>query len=181
VRGRAGKADIEARAGIAYDANNIYIAADVTDDVLRGGGGDHVELVLGFPGGATQEVELYPGEPGKSAGAAKTKDGSTISGARVVEAPRSGGWSLEASVPWSAFSQARSVRVGLRAAIFVHDVDSGTTVKNIVGTASSASYGSLPPLSTESEQSLADGLLKDKGIRGAPRWNLMADVAGDSM
>src|SRR5262249_19015757 len=106
VKGRVGKPDIEARAALAYDANNIYVAADVTDDVLKGGGGDRVELVLGFPGGATQEVELYPGDPGKSAGVAKTKDGSTISGARVVEAPRSGGWSLEASIPWSALSQA---------------------------------------------------------------------------
>ena len=111
LKGKLGKPDIEARAGLAYDANNLYIAADVTDDVMRGGGGDRVEVVLGFPGGALHEIELYPGDPGKSAGVAKLKDGGAISGAKVVEAPRSGGWTLEASVPWSALSAARNVRV----------------------------------------------------------------------
>jgi hypothetical protein len=181
LKGKNGKPDIEAHAGLAYDANNLYVAADVTDDVLRGGGGDKVEVVLGFPGGATHSVFLYPGDPGKTPGVAKTSDGSTVTGAKVVEAPHSGGWSLEAAVPWSAFPPARQVRVGLRGAIFVHDVDGGGAVKNVVGTASSSSYGSLPPLNTEAEQSLHDGLLKDKGLRGAPKFNLVADVAGDGM
>ena len=75
---------------------------------------------------------------------------------------------------------ARSVRVGLRGAIFVHDTDGGGE-KNVIGTAPGSGYGSLPPLNTEAEQSLHDGLLKDKGIHGAPRFNLLADVAGDSM
>jgi hypothetical protein len=180
VKGKVGKPDIEARAGLAYDASNVYVAADVTDDVLRGGGGDAVEVVLGFPGGAVHEVLLYPGDPGKSPGVAKLKDGSTVSGAKVVEAPRSGGWTLEASIPWTAFPAARQIRVGLRGAIFVHDVDGGGE-KNVIGTAPGSAFASLPPLNTEAEQSLHDGLLKEKGIRGAPRWNLIADVAGDSM
>lgn len=181
LKGHLGKPDLEARVGLAYDANNLYVAADVTDDVLRGGGGDRVEVVLGFPGGAVHEVELYPGDPGKVPGAARTKDGAAISGARVVEAPHAGGWSLEASVPWSAFPSAKQVRVGMRGAVFVHDVDAGGVEKNIIGTAPSAAYASLPSLNTEPEQSLHDGLLKEKGIRGAPRFNLLADVAGDAM
>jgi hypothetical protein len=180
VKGKGGKPDIEAKASVAYDNNTLYIAADVTDDALRGGG-DHLEVVIGFPGGVMQEVLLYPGEPGKSAGNAKTKDGSPVSGAKVIEAPRSGGWSLEASVPWSAFPQARLVRVGLRGAIFAHDADSGQTIRNVVGTAPSAAYASLPSLATETEQALADGLLRDKGVKGGPRHNMIADVAGDAM
>lgn len=181
VKGKGGKPDIEARAGLAYDATNLYVAADVTDDVLRGGGGDHVEVVLGFPGGSVHEIELYPGDPGKAPGSAKLKDGTALSGAKVVEAPRSGGWTMEASVPWSSLPNARTLRVGLRGAIFVHDADSGSSVKNIVGTAPSPAYASLPSLNNEAEQSLFEGLLKQKGIRGAPRFNLIADVAGDSM
>jgi hypothetical protein len=179
VKGRPTKADLEAHAGIAYDASNVYIAADVTDDVLRAGG-DHLQIVLGFPGGNVDEVDLYPGDPGKTPGSAKTKDGAAIT-ARVVEAPRSGGWSLEASIPWSAFPQAKLVRVGLRGAIFVHDADSSATVKSIVGTAPSPAYASLPSINTESEQSLFDGLIHEKSLRGAPRYNLLADVAGDAM
>lgn len=180
IKGRANKADLEARAAIAYDASHVYIAADITDDVLRAGG-DHLQIVLGFPGGNVDEIDLYPGDPGKTPGSAKTKDGNAIAGARVVEAPRNGGWSLEASVPWSAFPQAKLVRVGLRGAIFVHDVDSGATIKNIAGTAPSPAYASLPSVNTESEQSLFDGLIHEKNLRGAPRYNLLADVAGDAM
>src|SRR6185312_4454724 len=99
------------------------------------------EVVIGFPGGATHSVFLYPGDPGRSPGVARTADGSTVSGARVVEAPRSGGWSLEAAVPWSAFPPARQIRVGLRGAIFVHAADSGPTVKNVIGPAPSPPYG----------------------------------------
>lgn len=180
VKGRAGKPDLEARAGIAYDATSIYIAADVTDDVLRAGG-DHLQIVLGFPGGTVDEIALYPGDPGKTPGSAKTKDGAAIPSARVVEAPRNGGWSLEATVPWSAFPQAKLVRVGLRGAIFVHDADGNAAVETIVGTAPSPAYPSLPSVNTESEQSLFDGLLREKNLKGGPRYNLLADVAGDSM
>lgn len=180
LKGRAGKPDLEAKAAIAYDANNVYIAADVTDDVLRVGG-DHLQIVLGFPGASVDEVALYPGDPGKTPGSARTKDGSAIAGARVIEAPRNGGWSLEASIPWSAFPQAKLVRVGLRGALFLHDADSSATSKNIVGTAPSSAYASLPSINTESEQSLFDGLIREKNLRGAPLYNLLADVAGDAM
>lgn len=179
VKGKAGKPDLEARGAITYDSSNIYVAADVTDDALKAGA-DHIALTIGFPGGATSEVLLYPGDPGKTAGAAKI-GGAAVPGAKVIEAPRGGGYTLEASIPWSALPQAQTVRVGLRAALFARDADSSSTVESIVGTASAASYADLPPLLTEPEQALTDGLLHDKGIRGAPRHSFLADVAGDAM
>ncbi len=181
AKGKPAKADLEAKAALSYDGTHIFIAVDVTDDVLRGGGGDHVSLTLGFSGGAVHEVLLYPGDPGKAPGAARTKDGKAIAGAKVIEAPRSGGWTLEASFPWTAFPPAATTRVGLRGAIQVHDADSGNTIEATVGTAPSTKYESLPPVSIESEQALADGLLKEKGVRGAPKFNLIADVAGDAL
>jgi hypothetical protein len=178
VKGKPQKPDLEAKAGIAYDNTNLFLAADVTDDIYKPGI-DRLVLVLGFPGGTTYEVELYPGDPGKSPGSAKL-GGKAITGAKVVEAPRSGGYTLEASVPWSTFAMASSVRVGLRAGLFVHDAD-GASVDLVAGSTSSTAYGSLPQLSTEAEQSLADGLIKEKGLKGAPKYNLLGDVAGDSM
>jgi hypothetical protein len=180
VKGKPGKADLEARAAVAYDVSNIYVAADVTDDVLKAGA-DHVALVLGFPGGAVHEVLLYPGDPGKSPGAAKTADGKAIAGAKVIEAPRAGGFTLEASIPWSAFPQASTVRVGLRGALFARDADASATIEAALGTAASAAYAGLPALAMEPEQALAEGLLKEKGLRGAPRSEFLADVAGDAM
>lgn len=178
VKGKPQKADLEAKAAIAYDNTTLFLAADVTDDVFKAGL-DHLVLVLGFPGGTSYEVEIHPGDPGKTAGSAKLA-GKAITGAKVIEAPKSGGYTLEASIPWSAFAMASSVRVGLRAGLFVHDADAAA-VDAIAGTASSTAYASLPQLATESEQALADGLIKGKGLKGAPKYNLMGDVAGDSM
>ncbi|WP_437686091.1 hypothetical protein [Sorangium sp. So ce176] len=180
VKGKPSKADLAAHAAIAYDDARVYVAADVTDDALRGGA-DHVKLVLGFPGGKVQEVALYPGEPGKTAGVVKLPGGKVAAGARVVEAPRSGGYTLEASIPWSAFPEAATTRVGLRAGLFVHDADGGGGVDAVVGSATSEAYGSLSPLSTEPELALADGLLKSKGLHGPPKYDLVVDVAGDAM
>lgn len=178
VKGKPAKPDLEAKAGLAYDNTNLFFAADITDDTFKPGL-DHLVLVIGFPGGTTYEVELYPGDPGKSPGSAKL-GGKAVSGAKVVEAPRAGGYSLEATIPWSAFAMASSVRVGLRAGIFAHDAD-GAAVDLIAGTTTSTAYASLPQLATESEQSLADGIIKEKGLKGAPKYNLLGDVAGDSM
>ncbi|MFO0586683.1 MAG: hypothetical protein U0441_04060 [Polyangiaceae bacterium] len=178
VKGKPAKPDLEAKAGIVYDATNLYVAADVTDDTFKPGL-DHLVMVLGFPGGTTYEVEIAPGDPGKTPGSAKL-GGKAITGAKVVEAPSKTGWSVEAQIPWSAFAMASSVRVGLRGALFVHDAD-GASVDLVAGTASSTAYASLPQLATESEQALADGLIKEKGLKGAPKYNLLGDVAGDSM
>lgn len=180
VKGKPDKHDLAAQAAIAYDAARIYVAADVTDNVLRGGA-DHVKLVLGFPGRKVQAIALYPGQPGKTAGVAKLPGGKAVAGARVIEAPRSGGYTLEASIPWSAFPEAATTRVGLRAGVFVHDADASNAIEAIVGTAASEAYASLAPLATEPELALADGFLKSKGIRTAPKYDFVADVTGDAM
>jgi hypothetical protein len=180
VRGHAAKPDLAASAFLAYDDKTIFVGAEVTDDVLRAGA-DHVSLVVGFPGGATHEIELYPGDPGKSPGRAQRAGGGAIAGAKVVEAPREGGWSLEASIPWSALPESRLLRVGLRGALFVHDADASRAIESVVGSAPSTAYARLPALSMEAEQALSDGLLREKGLREAPRCNLLADVVGDAM
>ena len=177
LKGKTGKSDLDAHALVAYDSSSVFVAADVSDDKLRSG--DHVELVVGFPGGSVHKIQIHPGEPGKSAGAAKA-GGANVSGAKVVEAPNKSGWTLEASIPWSAFPLARTLRVGLRAAIYVHDADDSSAVESTVGTAPSPAFASLPALSTETEQALYDGLVKEKDIRGSPRFNLVGDVVGDA-
>ena len=45
-----------------------------------------------------------------------TVNGAKVSGAKLVEAPRTGGFTFEAVVPWSAFPQAKRTRVGLTGA-----------------------------------------------------------------
>lgn len=175
VKGSPSAKDLSAKAALQYDDKNLYVAADVTDDTLRGGA-DRVELVL-VVGGATQSISLYPGQPGKTAGKAE-KGGQPIKGAKVVEAPNKTGWTLEASVPWTAIGDGLT-RVGMKGGIFVHDADGSDTEEAVVGTASSTDASSLPALLTSSEQAFADGLMKDKRL-SSPTCSFIDNVAGDA-
>ncbi len=177
TKGTPSAADLSGKAAVAYDDKDVYIAVDVTDDTFKGGpGGDRVDVVLVI-GGASTTVTLIPGLPGKSAGKA-TVAGSDVKGAKVVEAPRKGGWTLEAKVPWSAFDGASTLRVGMRGGVFVHDVDSGG-VDAVIGTHSSQS--SLPAVLTTPEQALEDGLIRDKKLSSTPSFQGTANVVGDAM
>lgn len=174
VRGTGG-ADLGAKGAVAYDARQIYVAVDVTDEKLVADG-DRVDLLLGFSGGVTNTVSIYPGAPGKPAKA--TSGGKRIAGAKVVEAPRKGGWTLEAQMPWSAFDAARLVRVGLRGALVVHDADATTRIEGTASNAAGTSWDRLPSLPTAPEQDLNESLVIPKRL-GAPSVNLLANVAGD--
>jgi hypothetical protein len=176
VKGKPERADLSAKALLAYDDTFLYVAADVVDDHLVGGS-DKLTVVLGFPGGTTQELSLFPGEPGKSAGSVKHL-GSVVAGAKVIEAPESDGYTLEARIPWTAIPGASEVRVGLRAGLFVHDGDGGA-VDAIVGSATSAAFSALAPLWTEPEQALWDGLVKQKALSRTPTHDVLADIDGD--
>src|SRR5205823_273483 len=104
-------------------------------------------------------IHLYPGGKGKRA-SAKTGSGP-IAGARVVEAPADGGWTLEAAIPWKTIPRYDTVRAGYRAALIVHDVDGGRE-ETVLSSADATSYGALPPLSLNSELALGEQLLREK-------------------
>ena len=176
VKGSASAKDLSAKAAIAYDDKNVYVAADVTDDTLRAGA-DHVDLSL-VVSGSLVTISLYPGQAGKTAGKAE-KSGAAVKGAKVVEAPNKTGYTLEASIPWSAIGDG-SARVGMKGGLFVYDADGSDAIEAIVGSASGTDAASLPPLLTASEQAFTDGLAKDKKL-GTPGCALLDNVAGDSI
>jgi len=177
------------RAGVTlgYDDASLYVVLKLGDQrIVRtaaaGQSEDHATLMLAFPHGRefnTYEVELFPGNPGKTAGVVKLR-GATVSGAKIVEAPSKGGLSVEAQIPWSAFPDAAKVRVGLRAAVTYTDADSPGSVSSIISTASGRSGRALPPLLLESEEGLESQLLKPKGLISASR-EAYGNVAGDGM
>lgn len=174
--GTAG-ADLTAKGAVGYDDRTVYVAVDVTDDKLVPDG-DRVELTIGFSGGATSTVTLFPGGPGKPARA--TAGSGAIAGAKVVEAPRKGGWTMEAQFPWSAVGGPANVRVGLRGALTVRDADSGTTPDGSASNAGGTGWNQLPSLPTTPEQDLNESLVIPKRL-GAPTANVLADVVGDAM
>jgi P-type Ca2+ transporter type 2C len=188
ISGAPGR-DTAMRGTIAYDETNIYIAAEFNDEKLVRtarctDAEDHASLVLAFPGHGSytqHEVDLFPGDPGKAAGCVKMK-GAQVAGAKIVEAPRGvpGQYSFEAVIPWKTFPEAERVRVGLRAALRYYDGD-GQRIKAIVSTSTEVPPADLPRLAIEAEQSLEDGLLKEKRITSPPSHDKFADLFGDGM
>lgn len=174
---------------VQYDDNKLYIAADVDDAAFErtakfSDKEDHVAFSLAFPsanGFSAYEVGLFAGKPGDSAGAVRwlsgPKKGKDVAGAKIVEAPKEGGYTFEAIVPWSAFPEAAKIRLGLRGAVRL--VDSTGTVAT--GKGSAADPKALPQLLTEPEVGLVEGFLQQKGLsEDAPSLDLLCDVAGDA-
>jgi hypothetical protein len=188
VRGSAKGGDPAVRGVVGYDDKNLYVAMDVVDDKLvrtKGFGTreDHAELLIAFPSGRgykTHSVRLYAGEPGKSAGAVKV-DGRKARGAKIVESSRTGGYYLEASIPWTTFREARRLRSGMRAALRYHDADARGAVKTIVATSTAKGGAALPPLLTEGEVGLYETVVTDKGLPEKPSHVAVGDVSGSSM
>ena len=171
-----------------YDDGHVYVAFRVNDKTLvrtsaYAASEDHGSLIIAFPnakgGFVTEELLLFHGDPGKVAGSVRTRAGA-VAGATLVEAPSKNGFIFEAKIPWSAFSKAGTVRVGLRGALRYTDSDSAGAVKGIVGTAA-GSGSALPPLLLENEQGLDKSLIRAKGLAATPAREAYGDVSGDKM
>jgi hypothetical protein len=192
IKGPAGA--VAFAVAIQYDEKLLYFAGEVTEESFFrtarfGDGEDHASLVLAFPSGGglkAYEVGLFAGKPGESAGSVRLLTGSrgAVAGARIVEAPTGKGYTFEATIPWSTFPEAHLVRVGLRAAARYYASDGSSSARVILATGQGdpGQASALPPLLTEPEQAMVDGLLTEKGLASqAPRADLFADVAGDAM
>ena len=179
---------------LQYDDSRIYFGGEVTTSGLYrtarfGDDEDHASLVIAFPStGALSAVEVgvYAGKPGESAGVVKYASGpmkgQQVPGAKIVEAPMDKGYSFEASIPWSAFPEARTTRVGLRGAGRYYDAQGSSGIKAVLAT-SQGDVGhpvDLAALPMESEQSLIEQYLTPKGLLAAtPRADVYADINGD--
>lgn len=187
----SGKTDgVELGVAVQYDETKLYVAAEVSDPkpkrgAAHGDGDDRVTFTLAFPGGRgalkAYEIGLWPGKPGESVGAVKwlsgAERGSPVAGAKIVEADVKGGFTIEAAIPWSSFPEAKTMRVGLRAAFRYHDAGGG-----VVGTGAGSvdKPGDLPPLPTASEQAVVEGLLTQKHVESdKPKIDVYVDLVGD--
>jgi len=179
---------------VQTDETKLYVGVEITDPAVarsakHGEGDDHVTMTLAFPAGRGglkgYELGFFAGKPGESSGVVKwlagPSKGQEVAGAKIVESDVKGGFAFEAAVPWSAFAEARTMRVGLRAAVRYHDGD-GSSVRGVLGTGPGSvdRPGDLPALPTTAEQAVVDGLLGPKNLSGTPpRIDVFADVAGD--
>jgi hypothetical protein len=183
--GKPSGGDPRVAATIAYDENSLYVVLKVFDQKIvrtaaAGASEDHATLYLQFPKGQSYALDLYPGLPGKVAGAVKLK-GQAVSGAKLVEAPTDKGLHVEAQIPWSAFPEAAYTRVGLRASLAYTDADAPGSVKAVIGTSQARSGKAMPPLLLANEQGLEESIIRAKGLPANPAREAYGNVAGDSM
>jgi hypothetical protein len=196
VKGDASKTAFSV--ALQYDDGHIYVGGEVGDASFErtshfGDGEDHAVLSIAFPVGsggalAAYDIALFAGQPGESEGvvrfASGARRGRDVAGAKIVEAPEPGGYSFEASIPWSAFPEGHNTRVGLRGAVRYIDADGSNAARAILasGDGDAQHPADLPSIPTEAEEAMIEGLLVPKGLLGAtPKFDLVADVAGDAM
>ena len=185
LEGKPSGGDPRVAATVAYDENSLYVVLKIFDQKIvrtpaAGANEDHATLFLNFPKGQTYAVDLYPGQPGKVAGAIKLK-GTLVTQSKIVEAPTDKGLSVEAQVPWSTFPEAARTRVGLRATITYADADTSGSVKAVIGTSQARSGKGMPALLMANEQGLEESIIRAKGLPANPAREAYGNVSGDSM
>jgi len=165
--------------GLQYDDSKLYIGGEVKDPTFAAGR-DHVSLLLAVPtpggGYTTYDVGLFAGKPGETEGSVRYGARGTIPGAKIVEAPTSGGYTFEATVPFSALPEARTTKVGIHgAARYVKDEDEIAT-----GPVDARRPAAMAWIPSESELSMIENLLTPKGLtKTAPSFETVADLTGD--
>jgi hypothetical protein len=169
------------KVSLQYDDSKLYVGADITDASFAAGK-DHVALVLAVPtpGGAyaTYDIDLYAGVPGESEGSVRYGRRGAVPGAKIVEAPGSGGYSFEAVIPMSSLGELRTTRVGVRG--FAAYVDGDGIVAT--GPSDLKHPASMAWIPSEPELSLIEQLLQPKGLtRTAPVAEAVADLTGDGV
>jgi len=188
-------ADASMEFALAYDDAGLYVAADVADERLvrqerPSRDQDAVVVVLAMPqrrGFRATELWIYPGTQHTAGAAAVGPLGGrprAARGARVVEARSSGGYAIEAFIPWNQIPGSRRWEDG-RAAVRLNDVDSAARpeVENAPATVAvdRRHLERLPELRPSGgDSAVLDRFLSQQGITGAtPRHAERADVCGD--
>jgi hypothetical protein len=168
---------------LQYDDARLYVGADLTDASFAPGK-DHVLLTLAVPrpGGsgayATYELALFAGKPGESEGSVRYARHGNVPGAKIVEAPTDGGYSLEAIIPLGTIPEMRSTRVGIHGVAAYVDGDAILAT----GPGDAQRPASMPWVPSEPELSLIEQLLAPKGLtKIAPAAEMVADLTGDGV
>lgn len=197
-----GPFDASFRVALARDAEHLWLAAEVTDDRwirsrAHRPGEDGLVLTLAVEaGGATvvRELMVFPGEPGRFAGAVRWTTGGRgdVAGAQVVEAPAGQGLSIEARIPWAAMPEVVANLTTLRARVAWSDADDprASEPESVIATGpgSASAPGDLPRTvnarNAPAPPAAVDLLAQFRAERGigteAPLLDRPADLAGDA-
>lgn len=189
--------DASFEVALAHDDQGLYVAARVRDErMIRtrrpGALEDVLVLTVATPGdGGLEAMEfwLYAGEEGSSAAVAlMAEPGARVRrparGARILESAVSGGYELEAFVPFALIPNPGRISA-MRAALRLVDVDVATspTVEATISSAGAADAApeTLPEIRTSAGPAAAlAAFRRDQGLASAPvHFDLWGDVAED--
>jgi len=167
--------------GLQYDDSKLYVAAEIKDASFAVGR-DHVSLVLAVPTPSsvyeTYDLSIFAGKPGESEGSVRFGGHGVVPGAKVVEAPDAGGYTLEAAIPWSSLPAARTTRVGIHGVAGYVDGDSEIAT----GPLDPQHPASMAWIPSEPELSMIEQFLAPKGLtKTAPSFDAVADLTGDGI
>ncbi len=169
---------------VGYDDQALYVAMRVRDSTFTRGRHygeqeDYAQLELTVPrpgsGAVSYAIQLFAGEPGRTAGLVKLKGKGKLEGALLVEAPTAHGYDFEARIPWAALPATNDCRSGLRARLLYQDAGEGSVAR----VATSASKGRLPQLTLEPEYALMQAVVEAKGLDVEPEREAFANLTGD--
>lgn len=189
--------DASMRFAVGNDGEGLFVAAEVTDDRLvrtpqPGNREDAVVLTLAIGQGRRRsvvDIYLFAGVSGRSAataGLARSFGGRPrpLRGARVVEAPRRGGYTLEAYIPFRSIPNGQRWE-SARASIRLRDVDSEAhpeveSEPSLVDVDAQHLDNLVPLMPTGGASGALNAFLNERGIAAArPTHTLNGDVRGD--
>jgi hypothetical protein len=167
--------------GLQYDDSKLYVAAEIKDASFAVGR-DHVSLVLAVPTPSsvyeTYDLSIFAGKPGESEGSVRFGGHGVVPGAKVVEAPDAGGYTLEAAIPWGSLPAARTTRVGIHGVAGYVDGDSEIAT----GPLDPQHPASMAWIPSEPELSMIEQFLAPRGLtKTAPSFDAVADLTGDGI
>ncbi|MCC7534813.1 MAG: hypothetical protein IT379_01295, partial [Deltaproteobacteria bacterium] len=193
-----GARDASARVALLWDAQTLYVSAEVRDDRFvrtsrPGPREDVLVLTVAVPGEGGRprgtDVWLYAGVPGRSratlAAGPTGRRPTVVARARIVEAPSEGGYTVEAAVPWSLVGVTDANRSDARAAVRLLDADSEAhpTIETVLGTARvDGDLATLPALATGADGGATlEAFLRSRSLSGArAAHDLRGNVSGDA-
>ncbi len=191
--------DASMQFALGYDRGGLYVAAAVRDQRMirsRRPTRDEDAIVVTLalptrPGRRTYqatEVWIFAGVEGRTAGSAAV--GGTrgrlrpARGARVVEAAGSGGYEIEAYIPWAAIPRSAGWEQG-RVSVRLRDIDSEARpevhAEPATAPVDTANLDRLPAIiPSGGDHAVLANFLQRQGIPGQePRHDLRGNVCGD--
>lgn len=130
----AGSSDLSGNFGILWDNTNVYVMADITDDVVQNDSGtisddDSIDLYfdMNHNHGTTYGADDFMYQFGYGESAFVEHKHNAATGVTVASALRTGGYRIEVKIPWSTLGKSPASNMSFGIDLMINDDDNGGT------------------------------------------------------